>query len=61
MYISLKFVLKKPIQSSVTNNHKKRGFDGVPLRGYVASLDFAPPPKKKKKKKKKNIVGKSRD
>ena len=47
--------MKKQYNSSIIKNHKitnKQLFDGVPLKGYVASeviLDFAPEIKKKKK------------
>ena len=52
--------MKKQYKSSITKNHiiqKIHIFDGIPLKGYVASklfLDFAPQIKK-------CIVGKSSD
>ena len=40
IYISMNFIQKKKYISSITRNHtfkKKHFFDGIPLKGYVAS------------------------
>ena len=57
--------MKRQYKSSITKNHKIKKkkiffFDGIPLKGYVASeviFRFSARNKKKKKKKKKSILG----